>query len=313
VLIIDDCSTDATARVGADLAAEDSRVTFRRHSVNSGHLKTYNEGLLWASGGYTVLLSADDLLVPGSLGRAAAVLDAHPEVGFAYGRSLRFESDDALPAARTGMARPRFWDGWEWIARRCRTATNCISSPEVVVRTELQHRLGGYRHDLRHSGDLEMWLRLAAVADVAYLCDVDQAFYRVHAGSMLRTSWTAPIDDLGQRLAAFDAVLGDRARSSPEAARLQNMAHQALAREALWEACRAYDSGVYDPAAVDSLEDFAFDAFAPASALREHSGLRWRRRVGPRWCKRVGRLQPSVATHRLRSELWWRRWRVSGV
>ena len=35
-----------------------------------------------------VLLSADDLLVPGSLWRAAAIMEQHPNVGLVYGRPL---------------------------------------------------------------------------------------------------------------------------------------------------------------------------------------------------------------------------------
>jgi len=49
VLIIDDCSTDDSAQVGAALASADRRVQFRRHDKNLGHIATYNEGLLgWA-------------------------------------------------------------------------------------------------------------------------------------------------------------------------------------------------------------------------------------------------------------------------
>ncbi len=209
ILVIDDCSTDDTLVVGASLAASDSRIEFRRHDQNQGHLATYDEGLRWAQGDYCILLSADDLIVPGALGRAAAVLDAYPSVGFAYGRSLRFTTEDDRPPARIGEPRVRIWEGREWIAQRCRSATNCISSPEVVVRTSLQHRLGGYRSDLPHSGDLEMWLRLAAYGDVAFLGNVDQAYYRMHAQSMARTRFATPLADLRQRKAAFDALFDE--------------------------------------------------------------------------------------------------------
>src|SRR5919109_5208527 len=74
-LIIDDASTDDSAAVGSALAAEDARVEFRRHAVNHGHLTTYNEGLEWSAGDYTLLISADDLLVPGALNRAARLMD----------------------------------------------------------------------------------------------------------------------------------------------------------------------------------------------------------------------------------------------
>src|ERR1700676_2500929 len=66
VLVLDDASADDTAAIGAELAASDRRVEFRRHAVNQGHIATYNEGLDWASGDYTLLLDADDLLTPGA-------------------------------------------------------------------------------------------------------------------------------------------------------------------------------------------------------------------------------------------------------
>ncbi len=100
VLIIDDASPDDSAEAAHRLAKADSRVEVLVHERNKGHLATYNEGLLeWADGDYTVLLSADDRLTPGALVRAAALLDAHPNVGFVYGHPLRFRIGPA-PASR---------------------------------------------------------------------------------------------------------------------------------------------------------------------------------------------------------------------
>jgi glycosyltransferase involved in cell wall biosynthesis len=86
VLIIDDASSDDSQRIAAGLAARDRRVSVRCHDVNQGTIRTYNEGLEWASEAtYAVVLDADDALTPG-LGRACELLEAHPEVGFVYGR-----------------------------------------------------------------------------------------------------------------------------------------------------------------------------------------------------------------------------------
>src|SRR4051812_11018034 len=96
ILIIDDCSPDDSADVGARLAAADPRIEFRRHTVNRGHIATYNEGLMeWAESDYCVLLSADDLLTPGSLARAVAVMEAHPQIGFVHGRFIPLEDGNA--------------------------------------------------------------------------------------------------------------------------------------------------------------------------------------------------------------------------
>jgi len=317
VLVIDDCSGDDTPAVGRRLAAADSRVEFRRHDHNRGHLATYDEGLAWAHGDYCVILSADDLLVPGALLRAARVLDAHPTVGFTYGRSIRFEFEEDRPPARTGEPRVRIWNGRDWIAQRCRTATNCISSPEVVVRTALQHRLGGYRLDLPHSGDLEMWLRLAAHADVAFLGGVDQAYYRMHAASMARTRFTTPSADLRQRKAAFDAVFDEHGRFVADSARLRARAGRALAREALWSACHGMDRVQMDAAAVAELEAFALAAAPHARRLSGYRGLRWRRRVERRLGSAVLTWLPpahvATAVHKVQNWRWWRRWNAHGV
>src|SRR5436190_991816 len=71
VLILDDSSTDDSEQVGRALAAEDPRIEYRRHEKNRGHIATYNEGVEWIAGDYAMLLSADDMLAPGALARAA--------------------------------------------------------------------------------------------------------------------------------------------------------------------------------------------------------------------------------------------------
>ena len=94
VLILDDCSTDDSERVGRALAAADPRVEYRRHAANRGHIATYNEGIDWSDGDYCMLLSADDLLTPGALARAAGLMEAHPEVGMTYGQIIRTASPE---------------------------------------------------------------------------------------------------------------------------------------------------------------------------------------------------------------------------
>ena len=76
VLIIDDASPDDSAEIAGDLARQDARITFHRHPVNRGHIRTYNEGIEWAGADCLLLLSADDYLLPGSLKRALGLMDS---------------------------------------------------------------------------------------------------------------------------------------------------------------------------------------------------------------------------------------------
>ena len=108
---------------------------FRRHDSQQGPHSTYNEGLIdWSTAEYTVLLSADDLLAPGSLSRAAHIMNANEKIGMVYGVHIDFQQESELPKNRTQEWAYTRWSGAEWIERRCRAGHNVISSPEVVVR-----------------------------------------------------------------------------------------------------------------------------------------------------------------------------------
>ncbi|WP_406832191.1 glycosyltransferase [Pedococcus sp. KACC 23699] len=242
VLIIDDASPDGSADVARRVAAREPRVEVLAHEANKGNIATFNEGLLeWADGDYCLLMSADDLATPGALARARDLLDAHPEVGFVYGRALWVNDGAPLPTPRTRVRGWSVWSGQWWLDRRFRDGENPISAPAVVVRTALQQRVGGYDPQLPRAADMEMFMRLAAHGDVGFLRGVDQAFYRLHGKNMHQA--VSPLMDLEQRKSVFDVCLkryGDRLAErgvAAEAVKAQ------LAREALWAAGRVYQPG----------------------------------------------------------------------
>lgn len=349
LLVIDDCSTDGSAEVGRRLAERDERIEFRPHPENMGLIATANEGLEWATGDYVVLLSADDLLVPGALRRAVDVMAKHPNVGMVYGKTLLAAEGRPLPKPSGSWRSTKVWPGADWLGIRCRSTYNCISSPEVVVRGSIQRAVGRYDPACHHASDLNMWLRIAAVADIAYVRGVPQAVYRVHSDSMLR-SQTSTMVDLRERRVAFDSFFAacpaynrpDRSRSDrlwpsslrpsrlwtvrlrsggrqsePErrqAERLQTTVARTLARQALWRASRAVDQGAADgDGVVEELKGFALDVYPDAHHLREWRGLHLRQWIG------AGRslgFPPFIATgvaHRLRSHAIRMRWRLRGI
>ena len=256
VLIIDDASPDDSAEMARKIAARDPRVEVIVHASNKGNIATFNEGLLeWADGDYCVLMSADDRLTPGALRRARDLLDAHPGVGFVYGHPLWIMDGAPLPTARTRVRGWSVWPGRWWLERRFRDAENPITSPEVIVRTSLQKRVGGYDARLPHAADMEMWMRLAANADVGFVRGVDQAYYRLHEQNM-RKAYNALMDLRGRRL-VFQTVLERYGDRWPEARRLSDLVRHALGREALWAAGGAYHPASAEQTSVDELLAFA--------------------------------------------------------
>jgi len=316
VLIIDDCSPDDTPSVVRALTRRDARVQSRRHSENQGLIATANEGLQWAAhSDYTVLLSADDLLVAGALRRATSIMDANPNVGMVYGRAPYAYAGRPLPTARGRWRGTQIWSGTDWIRLRCRAGHNCISSPEAVVRSSIQRTVGGYDAACYHTSDLNMWLRIAAVSDIGFIRGVAQAIYRINPQGMLRGD-SGDMVDLRSRQAAFDSFFAECSHLLDDAAELQAMVGRTLARQALWRASRAFDRNLVEgPRALPVVELVAFaqEVSPEFRRLREWRGLQVRRSIGAR---RSLLFLPFLATgvvHRVRGHLNQLRWRTRGI
>lgn len=297
VLIIDDASPDDSAEMARKIAARDSRIELIIHEVNKGHIATANEGVLdWADGDYCIILSADDRLAPGALRRARDLLDARPSVGFVYGRAVYVKDGDPLPPARTRVRGWSVWPGPQWLQHRFRQAENPITSPEIVVRTSLHKRVGGYDPQLPRAADMELFMRFAAHADVGFIRGVDQAYYRVHGHNMTKT--VSRLTDLRERRSAFEVVIDRYGESLPDPERLTDIVYRKLSREALWAAGRVYDRGRIRSTElgrrllgaganeterdVDQLVAFAFDCCPEVSRLPLYRTLQSHRRIGPR-------------------------------
>lgn len=181
VLIIDNASTDGSALVAQKLAAMDRRVELRLRSQNMGPHASFNEAIDWAQSDYFLILCSDDLLAPNALSNAVSVMEQHPRVSLTYGESHFVKPEDVDSCELD--PRPATWsveEGTDLIERLCRSGRNPISGPTVVVRTAIQKAAGHYNPMLKHTDDLEMWLRIAARGEVARTSS-PQAIARVHA------------------------------------------------------------------------------------------------------------------------------------
>ena len=94
------------------------------------------------------------------------------------------------------------------------------------MRTSLQKRVGGYDPQLPRAADMEMWLRLAANADVGFIRGVDQAYYRVHPQNMSKV--VSPLMQLRQRRSVFEVALERYGDRLPDARRLSEIVHRQL-------------------------------------------------------------------------------------
>jgi hypothetical protein len=310
VVIVDDRSSDASLDLAHSLARGDARVEVIAHAENRGPVATFNDGLAIADGDYLVRLDADDLLIRGALARAVAVMEAEPTVGLVYGHPVHFTGDHPPVTSRGQVTGWTIWPGQTWLERRCRLGWNCITSPEVVMRAAVVDVVRGQREELPYAHDMEMWLRMAAVCDVAHIRGSDQAFHRDHDRSM--TASSTKLMDLQDRRKVFETLFDGSGSLIADQARLRTLAQQALTIEALEEACRSYDRPqVSDPP--EPYVTFALETYPEARSLRAWRAYEGRQRVGSRFAPYVPHFFAHAAARRVRSQLARRRWNRDGV
>ena len=310
VIIVDDASSDASLEVARQLAAEDSRIEVVEHQENQGHIASYNDGLSRASGEYLLLLSADDLLTPGSIERSVGLLEANPSVGFAYGFSQEFETEP--PPARVSVRNWSIWPGQRWLRECFKQGKNFVYTPEVVMRAVAYRELGGYEPRLPHAADFFLWMRTAARWDVGRVNGADQAYYRVHGNNMHLTSFSGVITDLRERRNAFEYFLAVDHSLLSNPAEMRELANKAMAGEAVRLATASIDGNCPDFVAANEFTDEAnsLDPLVSRYLRWSHYRRAHKRATsgsGPGIEQRVARLVRSME-----EKLRWRRWRWSG-
>ena len=289
VLIIDDTSSDNSAEIGQAIAARDSRVTFRRHAVNQRHIKTFNEGIIdWAEAQYLALVSADDALTPGALARAVEVMEQHDDVNLVFGAAKVMHGEDC-PAQTDDVPSLtyRVISGERFLQRCCTKEGNPVASPAVVVRTAMQHQLGGYEPTLPHTCDMEMWMRFATRGPIGVIRE-PQALYRVHRANMTHGEIKSPVSDLPIRFATC-AHIYERwdGKALPGYVQAYHEMRKTMAQIAMHFAILTYD--VDHPIAVRANLDFAAKV-DPAIV------------ISPRWLRRYAKTLPGIR----QAFLWFR-------
>lgn len=253
VLIIDDASPDNTPEVAGQLAALDRRVTYVRNETNLGLIGTANKGVMeWASADYVLLLSADDALTPGSLARSTGLLDANPGMGLAYGMALMLhdEGPELLVDDVDGTA-SRVIPGHEFLQRICANG-NFVATSTAVMRTSVQHRIGGYNPKFRHTSDLDMWMRAAVAGPVGFV-DAVQGFYRWHQANMSAAYYHRPADDRLEVIATCTDFMEKHRNDIPQFGSWFEELRTSFGSDLLLRATKAFESDD-DPTWRNSLE-----------------------------------------------------------
>jgi len=200
IIVVDDASSDDPVRVLERLGR--GRVRYRPNPRHLGAVGTFNRCLELATGDLVHLLHGDDAVLPGFYPAMEQAL-ADPRATAAVCR-VRDVDAHSRPIYITRSYRngTGVWtDALDALA-----VSNRVRPSGVVVRRAAYERVGGYRSDLPHAADWEMWTRLAAHGPVVFV-DRVLACYRRHdmsdSSARIRTG-----GNIRERVTAIGVVCG---------------------------------------------------------------------------------------------------------
>ena len=212
LVLVNDGSTDRTGALADAWASKDPRVRVV-HQPNSGKPAAgRNRGMREARGGIIAFLDGDDLWHPDRLARSVAVLDAYPEVGSVFHDYRWFVTGSDPEQGRAYLAEERFvaragsaleehsagghpvWVGNGDLIKFMSTEIVGIHTSAISVRRAVLDSLEppGFREELPHCEDIDLWLRISR-ATTSAVSPAPLSYYR-HT----KSSWmvTQPLPNL---------------------------------------------------------------------------------------------------------------------
>ena len=175
-IIVDDGSSDTSLSILHEYESYDSRVHVISQK-NTGLTKALNEGISQSRGEYIARMDADDIAISSRLALQVDYLKMHPEC-VAVGCNILLTDPDGDILAEESMPHTH-----EQIIAKLRCGIGSLPHPTAFIRRDTLCSVGGYRESYIYAQDLDLWLRLA---EVGQLANLPQALlqYRLHPKSI---------------------------------------------------------------------------------------------------------------------------------
>ena len=166
LLIIDDCSTDATLQILKSYL--DSRIQLIEKEKNTGYTDSLNYGISIAKGKYIARMDGDDISLPRRFQKQFDFLESNPEVVIC-GTAIKIIGKDTIerhPSKHEDLQ-----------IKLC--FSSVFHHPTVMIRADVLKQ-NKYNKEFEPAEDYELWTRLAFVGKTANLEDV-LLHYRIHS------------------------------------------------------------------------------------------------------------------------------------
>lgn len=161
-IIINDGSTDQSAKLIDDYAASDARIR-TVHQTNKGLIASLNHGIALARAPYIARMDDDDISLPHRLETQMNFMKAHPDTGV-VGAQIMFVDEqghalETYKAPNFPILHPK--------AHYIDNDAHIVAHPATLMRRDLIQKIGGYRDIFKYCEDADLWLRAVKYCNIS--------------------------------------------------------------------------------------------------------------------------------------------------
>ncbi len=175
MIIVDDCSTDATLEIIKKIQETESRIQLHRLQKNSGSGIARNIGIQYSKGKYLAFLDADDLWMPNFIKKSIQTIQV-TNIHFVFASYKR--SDENLNYIYS-----------DFIAPKQVTYSDVLKSNSIGCLTaflDIETLGKKYMPSIRKRQDMGLWVQYLKEIPYAYGIQEPLATYRIRQNSLSR-------------------------------------------------------------------------------------------------------------------------------
>ncbi len=180
LIVINDCSTDSTAKILEELSLKDKRIKVHTNEVNLRLPTSLNKAISLSTGKYIARMDADDISLPDRLEKQYKFMEEHPDVALSSCRFMTVKNGVYMSGGAGGRCDCN-------ALRAMLLVANPILHPGVIAKAEVMKRFN-YDTTLTCTEDLELWTRMAVENQKIEILPECLLIYRLHDKQITSTT-----------------------------------------------------------------------------------------------------------------------------
>ncbi len=180
LIVINDCSTDSTAKILADFSHKDERIKVHTNEVNLRLPTSLNKAISLSSGKYIARMDADDICLPDRFEKQYKFMEENSDVALSSCRFMTVKNGVYMSGGAGGRC------DFEAL-RAMLLVSNPILHPGVIAKSEVMKRFN-YDTTLTCTEDLELWTRMVMEKQKMEILPECLLIYRLHDKQITSTT-----------------------------------------------------------------------------------------------------------------------------